>query len=198
MTTTCADTFDFFRAWLRAPLRVASIVPSGQALAELITSELTAETGPVLELGPGSGVFTRAIINRGVRESDLVLVESGAEFATKLAFRFPAAHLLQMDAAALRSVEIPQGWPVGAVVSGLPLLSIPVKKVMAILEGAFAQMGADGAFYQFTYGPRCPVPRPILDRLGLKATLVGQTFANLPPARVYRIRRRPARLAPAW
>ena len=50
-------------------------------------------------------------------------------------------------------------------------------------------MRPGGAFYQFTYGPRCPVPRPILDRLGLKATRIGGTVRNIPPAGVYRISR---------
>jgi len=61
---------------------------------------------------------------------------------------------------------------------------------MAILSGAFGHLRAGGAFYQFTYGPRCPVPRPILERLGLKASVVGKTLLNAPPATVYRIARR--------
>ncbi|TIT80529.1 MAG: phospholipid methyltransferase, partial [Mesorhizobium sp.] len=50
-----------------------------------------------------------------------------------------------------------------------------------------------GAFYQFTYGPRCPVARPILEGLGLSATHIGRTMLNVPPAAVYRIVRHPAR-----
>ncbi|MBR0710294.1 SAM-dependent methyltransferase, partial [Bradyrhizobium liaoningense] len=73
----------------------------------------------------------------------------------------------------------------------LPLLSMSPRKVIAILTGAFRHMQEGGTLYQFTYGPRCPVPRPILDRLGLKASLVGRTALNIPPASVYRIRRRP-------
>jgi len=58
------------------------------------------------------------------------------------------------------------------------------------MAGAFAYMRPGGAVYQFTYGPRCPVSRPILDRLGLKAVRIGGTVRNLPPASVYRISRR--------
>lgn len=72
--------------------------------------------------------------------------------------------------------------------SGLPLLSMPEQQVEAILRAAFAKLSPTGAFYQFTYGPRCPVSSAVLDRLGLKAERVGGTFANLPPATVYRIR----------
>jgi phospholipid N-methyltransferase len=96
-----------------------------------------------------------------------------------------------MDAARLKSIELFDGEPVGAVVSGLPLLSMPANEVIAILDGAFAHMRADGAFYQFTYGPRCPVRRSVLERLGLKAVRIGGALANMPPASVYRIRKRP-------
>ncbi len=95
-----------------------------------------------------------------------------------------------MDAGHLVHVGIFQGEPVGAVVSGLPLLSMSPRKITAILAGAFTYMRPGGAFYQFTYGPRCPVPRPILDRMGLKATHIGGTMRNLPPAAVYKISRR--------
>jgi phospholipid N-methyltransferase len=95
-----------------------------------------------------------------------------------------------MDASQLAAYDLFPGASVGAVVSGLPLLSMPPRKVMSILSGAFSYIRPTGRFYQFTYGPRCPVPRPILDRLGLKATRVGGTVRNLPPAAVYRITRR--------
>lgn len=183
------DTLGFFLAWLRNPLRVAAVAPSGRALAGLITSEITAETGPVIELGPGTGAFTRALIGRGVREQDLALIEFGPEFVAGLRLRYPHARLLQMDAARLASVDLFDGRPAGAVVSGLPLLSMPPRKIYAILAAAFSQLTPGAAFYQFTYGPRCPVPRAILERLGLRAERIGGTFANLPPAAVYRIHR---------
>jgi phospholipid N-methyltransferase len=190
MTNRTADAFLFFQAWLSAPLRVASVTPSGRALSSLITTEISAETGTVIELGPGTGVFTEALLHRGVSEENLVLVEYGAEFANQLSDRFPAARTVQMDAARLRKLPLHTSAPVGAVVSGLPLLSMPLRKVHAILEGAFSHLRPGGAFYQFTYGPRCPIARPLLDRLGLKATHVGWIFANIPPAAVYRITRR--------
>lgn len=192
-TDTRADTARFFRAWLSAPLRVASLVPSSTALAGAITAEISPACAPVIELGAGTGVFTRALIARGVPEEQLVLVEFGADFARLLQDRFPRARTLAVDATRLKGVELFGGAPAGAVVSGLPLLSMPPKKIIAILDGAFSHLRPDGAFYQFTYGPRCPVPRILLDRLGLKATRIGGVWTNVPPAGVYRIRRRPQR-----
>ncbi|SON55250.1 Phospholipid N-methyltransferase [Hartmannibacter diazotrophicus] len=193
MLNKSSETLQFFRAWLSEPLRVASVTPSGRALAALMVSEVSAETGPILELGPGTGVFTRALLARGVVEENLALIEFGKEFAAKLNADFPRAKTLCMDAARLRHVELFHDTPAGAVISGLPLLSMAPRTVYSILEGAFAHLRANGAFYQFTYGPRCPVSRPLLDRLGLKATYLGGTFANVPPAAVYRIQRRKIR-----
>lgn len=196
MTNKTADALLFFRAWLSAPLRVASVTPSGRALSSLMTAEISAKTGTVIELGPGTGVFTKALLQQGVAEENLVLIEYGEDFASQLSLRFPSARTIQMDAAKLSRLSLQASAPVGAVVSGLPLLSMPIRKVHAILEGAFSHLRHDGAFYQFTYGPRCPIARPLLDRLGLKARYIGYTLANIPPAAVYRIsRRRPRRLS---
>ncbi|MBB3148421.1 phospholipid N-methyltransferase [Phyllobacterium trifolii] len=196
MTNKTADALLFFRAWLSAPLRVASVTPSGRALSSLMTAEISAKTGTVIELGPGTGVFTEALLQQGVAEENLVLIEYGEDFAAELSLRFPTARTIQMDAAKLRKLPLQPSAPVGAVVSGLPLLSMPIRKVHAILEGAFSHLRHNGAFYQFTYGPRCPIARPLLDRLGLKAKYIGYTLANIPPAAVYRIsRRRPRRVS---
>ncbi|WP_058833606.1 class I SAM-dependent methyltransferase [Luteimonas abyssi] len=191
MKSACAAGHaGFFQAWLRHPLRVAAIAPSGQALARLICAGISADTGPVIELGPGTGVFTRALIARGVRQEDLALVEFEGRFAAMLALRYPAARVLCLDAARVHGAALFDGRSAGAVVSGLPLLSMPPRKVASILISAFRKLRADGQFHQFTYGPGCPVPRRVLDRLGLEATFAGGTLANLPPAAVYRIRRR--------
>ncbi len=186
----CSDFLHFFRAWIANPLRVAAVAPSGESLARLMTCEITSDHGPILELGPGTGVFTRALLARGVSENQLTLVEYGGDFVPMLQSRFPEARILTMDAAKLGHLDLFPDEPVGAVVSGLPLLSMPLRKITSILSGAFTHIRQGGAFYQFTYGPLCPVPRPILDRLGLKATFVGRTVRNLPPASVYRITRR--------
>lgn len=190
------DFRSFFLSWLSSPRRVGAIAPSGEALAELITRELGPASGPVIELGPGTGVFTYKILERGIRQQDLTLIEYGSEFVRVLQLRFPGARVLWMDAARLGSSAILNDGSAGAVISGLPLLAMSPRKVVAILGGAFRYLRKDGAFYQFTYGPRCPIPRPILDRLGLKATLLDRTLQNLPPAAVYRLTRRsPSRFA---
>ena len=92
---TIHDTGAFLRAWLAAPLRVASVVPSGPALSRLITSEVLPDAGHIVELGAGTGVFTRALLDRGIDESDLTLVEFDMDLAMLLRRKFPRARVLE-------------------------------------------------------------------------------------------------------
>jgi phosphatidylethanolamine/phosphatidyl-N-methylethanolamine N-methyltransferase len=178
----------FFLQWLSAPLQVGAVAPSGAALAAAITAPIFPESAPVIELGPGSGAFTRALLERGVPQRRLALIEQSPRFADTLRKRFPDARVFCMDAAELGSVDVFPGEGAGAVVSGLPFLLMPADKVDAILRGAFERIRPGGALYQFTYGPGLPVPRAVLARLGLVATRIGRTLANIPPAAIYRIR----------
>lgn len=185
-----ADYWAFLRSWSRAPGRVGAIAPSGAALARLITAQIDAGTGPVLELGPGTGVFTRALLERGVAERDLTLVEYGPDFARLLGERFPQARVLCADARRLRRARLFGDAGAGAAVSGLPLRNLPPRQRLAVLLGAFAQLREDGACYQFTYGLSFPLPRAWLERYGFKVQRLGAARLNLPPASVYRVTRR--------
>lgn len=182
------DHLLFLRSWMTRPLQVAAIVPSSRWLANAITAEVSGDAGPVLELGAGTGVFTQALLRRGVPEKVLTLIERESVFVELLRKRFPAASVLECDAAML-----PCGHDsFSAAVSGLPLLSMPDEQVERILARAFECLSADACFYQFTYGPRCPVPEVILLRLGLTARFCRFVPLNLPPASVYRLARIPS------
>lgn len=180
---------------MRNPWRVGAVAPSGRALADLITSDITPGDQPIIELGPGTGTFTRALLARGVPPDRLALIEADPDFARLLQERFPQLRVLVMDAADLGAQGSCFGQErAGAVISGLPLLSMAPTKAAKILWGAFKyQLRADGAFYQFTYMPRCPVPHARLEQMGLEAARLGFALANMPPATVYRIRRRARR-----
>jgi phosphatidylethanolamine/phosphatidyl-N-methylethanolamine N-methyltransferase len=185
-----ADLLPFLRAWIAAPLRVAAIAPSGPALARAITAEISAASMPVIEFGPGTGVFTQAILDAGVTPDQLVMIEAGADFAALLRKRFPAVRIVEGSAGALHDVPLFGQGTVGAVVSGLPILSMPKPVVLAILGTAFSELRPGGAMYQFTYGFRCPVADSVLDALGLKASRTATVLVNAPPASVYKIERK--------
>jgi phosphatidylethanolamine/phosphatidyl-N-methylethanolamine N-methyltransferase len=184
------DQVLFLRDWVCDPLQVAAIAPSSLSLAHIMTSEISFCDAPILELGPGTGVFTRRLIEKGVPQENLVLVESSQGFADLLEWRFPKARIICRDASKLIVNEHLLPGTVGAVISGLPLAIMPARKVMTIMRFAFQSLKSDSFFYQFTYGQRCPVAPAILDRCGLSSTQIGHTFLNVPPASVYRIFRK--------
>lgn len=180
----------FVREWIRAPLRTGAIAPSGPSLARAITKGLSSQTGPVLELGPGTGVFTEFLLANGVPMAQITAIEASENFAHYMKTRYPGLLTVHGDAARLASFcPFPPG-SVGAVVCGLPLLSMPSRSVMRILTGSFSVLRKDGEFRLFTYSGRCPVASAILDRLELRAEKAAYVPTNIPPAWVYRLTRR--------
>jgi phospholipid N-methyltransferase len=178
----------FLRSWLEDPFSVGAVAPSGRPLARMMTRELAAGHR-VVELGPGTGTFTRQILVRGVAERDLVLVERCAGFADLLEQRFPAATVLRGDATARQEQLIRYRGTIDFVISGLPLVLFSREQKRRLLREAFRWLAPSGALYQFTYGGRCPVERRQLERCGLEARCVGFIALNMPPAFVYRIAR---------
>lgn len=191
--TSSLDRIRFLTAWLGNPLSVAAIAPSSKALAQLITRDIDAQTGPVLELGPGTGVFTQALLDRGVAEHDLTLVEYDDGFARLLKRRFPQANILNIDAAELADAHRSPSALFGAAICGLGLLNMKQAKVEAILRATFMRMRSGAPLYLFTYGRHCPVPEAMLQRLDLDASRVATIRRNIPPASVYRIAARQAK-----
>ena len=178
----------FFRSWLRDPFRVGAVAPSSRWLAKLMATDVHAGAC-VVELGAGTGTLTTALVESGVRQEDLFLVDQHADFADVLRARFPRANVVQADAATLtRQLGALQG-RVDYVISGLPILWFNREVKAAILSEAFELLKPDGRFHQFTYLGRPPVGPRLLAELGLSATLLGIAPMNLPPAFVYRFAR---------
>lgn len=186
------ERLSFLFQYLRNPKEVGAILPSGRSVANLMTLEIDARHAPVLELGPGTGSFTRAILARGIRPQDLTMVETNSEFCGLLQREFPGAHVHCMNAADIAKRDLFEGRKVGAVVSGVPFLLLSPNEAKAILEAVFEVMAPDAALYQVTYGLTAPFPRGVLKALDLTATHAGRTLRNAPPASVYRLKRRSA------
>lgn len=181
-----SDTALFLARLLRNPRRVSAIAPSSPFLARAMAAGLGPHTGRVVEFGPGTGSLTRAILARGVAPGDLALFELDGRFAERLRADFPGVTVRNEPADAAAAL-VPPG--VGAVVSGLPLLSMPGPVRAAIARAAFAILAPGAPFVQFTYGPRPPLTDDIVADLGLAVETGPKVWANLPPARVYRFRR---------
>lgn len=178
----------FLLSWLDNPFGVGAVAPSGRPLARLMTQELKAGDR-VLELGPGTGTLTQAILARGVVRHDLFLLERCPGFADLLERRFPGATVMRGDATVRQDGLVPYRGTIDFIISGLPLVLFSREQKYRLLREVFRLLKPDGAFYQFTYGGRCPLDRRHLERLGLDARCTGFIALNVPPAFVYRISR---------
>lgn len=184
-----SPTLTFFKQWLKNPLSVAALSPSSRQLARLMVRELPKGAERVVELGGGTGVFTQAMLDHGVKPDRLMVVELNTELHQFLQQRFPDVRVVCGDARQLTTLvdeaHFAADGHVDAIVSGLGLLSMPKKLQREILEGAFAVLPPEGRYIQFTYGPVSPVGREILDDLGLVVRRGGFAWWNIPPASVF-------------
>jgi len=179
----------FLGQMLRRPGYTGALAPSSRGLAQMMVRDLGPETGAVVELGGGTGKITEAILGRGIAPERLAVIESNRTFADILRSRFHGVRVLEWDAG--RVAEVPLDG-VGAVVSGLPMLSIPAAAQRRIVEGAFRLMRPGGVFVQFTYGWRCSIAPEVREAFGLSWEVSPWVWRNLPPARVYWFRREAA------
>ena len=183
---------EFFRAWLRRPRRVGSLVPSGRRLAAAVAACIRPdETGAVLELGGGTGSITRAILDAGrVAPENLIVIEREARLCAIVASRCPGARVICGDAADLgRLLERAGVARVRTIVSSLPFLSMRDADNRRIFSAAFAALAEDGEFIQYTYGPSSPIPKEIQAAYDLTGQRLRWVLLNIPAAALWRYRR---------
>jgi len=173
--------------WLRSPFEIGAVAASSGPLARAMARQVNpSRPGLVVELGGGTGAITEALLDRGVAPGRLVILERHPRLHALLRQRFPAATVIQGDAAHLRQLLAAHGLRgVRAVVSGLPLLAMAEPQQRAIVNSAMDVLSPGGRFVQFSYGPACPVPQKLRKQLGVRARSVANVLWNLPPARVW-------------
>ncbi len=183
-----SDEARFFKSFFDHHLRIGALLPSGTALAETMARGVDPSLpGPIVELGPGTGVVTRALLKRGIEPGRLILVEFDADFCALLGARFPGVRIVQGDAYRLgATLRGHLEEPPSAIVSSLPLLNKPEPMRTALVAEAFDLMPPAGRFVQFTYGLKSPVPR---GASWLHAERSPRIWLNFPPARVWIYRR---------
>ena len=163
---------------------MGAVMPSGKLLARTMAQYVDVNSeGPVVELGPGTGAITSALIDRGVDQKRLVLVEYNPGFCALLRDRYPHATVVQGDAYALRdSLWDVLKVPASAVVSGLPLVTKPMLTRLKLMRDAFAALAPGAPFVQFTYSVAPPIPKSLP---GVSTEASERIWMNLPPARVW-------------
>jgi phosphatidylethanolamine/phosphatidyl-N-methylethanolamine N-methyltransferase len=178
------DEVAFIRHWIDKPLSMGAVTPSSKVLARAMARYVDVDApGPVIELGPGTGAVTKALVEHGVEPERLVLVEFNPSFCRLLRTRYPGATVIQGDA--YRFKHLLGGLlkePAAAVVSGLPLQTKPFKRRLQLVDEAFELMAPDAPFVQFTYAMVTPIPTK---HAGVTAQSSELIWQNLPPARVW-------------
>ena len=178
------DEVHFIRSWMEKPLATGALIPSGKPLARAMANCVDPDVpGPIIELGPGTGAVTAALVEQGIEPSRMVLVEFNPTFCRLLRTRYPEATVVQGDAYGLkRLLGTLLRQPAAAVVSGLPLFTKPLKFRLRLLTDAFALLTPGAPFVQFTYAVVPPIPRAYS---GAHAQASERIWFNLPPARVW-------------
>ena len=178
------DEVRFLRSWIEKPLHMGAVMPSGKVLARTMAQYVDIKSeGPVVELGPGTGAITNALIEHGVDQKRLVLVEYNPGFCALLRDRYPHAKVVQGDAYALRdSLWNVLTTPASAVVSGLPLVTKPMLTRLKLVRDAFLALAPRAPFVQFTYSVAPPIPKSLP---GVSTEASERIWMNLPPARVW-------------
>jgi phosphatidylethanolamine/phosphatidyl-N-methylethanolamine N-methyltransferase len=177
------DEVQFIRSWIEKPLRTGAVMPSSKALARNMARHVDpAADGPVVELGPGTGPVTAALVEHGVDPSRLVLVEFNADFCRLLRRRYPEATIIQGDAYRLRRLLDSMRAPAAAIVSSLPLLTKPLRTRLRLMSDVVSVLKPGAPFVQFTYGLLPPIPKSLS---GISAEASNLIWLNLPPARVW-------------
>jgi phosphatidylethanolamine/phosphatidyl-N-methylethanolamine N-methyltransferase len=182
------DEVRFIRTWIEKPLSLGAVTPSSRALARTMAGYIDpARLGPIIELGPGTGPVTEALLAQGIVPSRLVLVEFDPTFCRLLRTRYPDATVVQGDAYNLKRLLAGlMKQPAAGVVSGLPLFTKPLRTRLRLLFETFALMSPGAPFVQFTYNAVPPLPKR-LDRVSAEAS--ERIWMNIPPARVWVYRR---------
>jgi phosphatidylethanolamine/phosphatidyl-N-methylethanolamine N-methyltransferase len=189
-----ADKFDdelkFFKGWIDKPKTVGSIVPTSSIAARRMASVVNPSSGlPVLELGPGTGVITRAILALGVKPENLYSIEYSDDFVRHLTAQFPGVNVIQGDAFNLdTTLGDRRGMVFDSVVSGVPLLNFPVAQRIRYIEDLLGRIPAGRPIMQLTYGPLSPVPP---GRGDYKVEHYDFVLRNIPPTQLW-VYRRPA------
>ncbi|MGF9693626.1 phospholipid N-methyltransferase PmtA [Rhizobium sp. 0TCS1.26] len=174
----------FFKGWIDGPKRVGAILPTSGVTARRMASVITPQSGlPVLELGPGTGIITKAILERGIAPEKLVSIEFSTDFYQHLTRSFPQVQFINGDAFDLQNtLGSLRDQQFDSVISAIPMLSFPMERRIALLEDLLDRMPAGRPVIQITYGPVSPiVARP--DRYQIKH--YDFVVRNIPPAQLW-------------
>jgi phosphatidylethanolamine/phosphatidyl-N-methylethanolamine N-methyltransferase len=182
------DELRFFKGWIDKPKAVGSIIPTSSITARRMASVIDTGSGlPVLELGPGTGVITKAILAHGVKPENLYTIEYSEDFVRHLEKQFDGVNIIHGDAFDLdTTLGEKRDLTFDSIVSGVPLLNFPVAQRIRYIEDLLARIPAGRPIVQLTYGPLSPVPAGKGDYTVEHFDFV---LRNIPPTQLWIYRR---------
>lgn len=174
----------FLKRVFKNPRGLGAVLPSSKALADFIAQHAKKEEDDfIVEVGAGTGSFTRSLLENGVRPEQLIVVELDTELCTYLKAQFPKVTILQGNALDLETL-LPAHLKghVRSVISGIPLINLSKNEQQKLFASLGQVLHPFGQILQFTYGPISPFAHR---RFGLKAKRLGLILKNIPPATVW-------------
>ncbi len=182
------DEIRFFKGWIAKPKAVGAILPTSSVTANRMASIIdTGSALPVLELGPGTGVITKAILARGMAPEKIISVEYSQDFYQHLQVAYPGVNFIHGDAFNLDETLKHMGnQKFDAIISGIPLLNFPMSQRVELLMDLLDRIPDGRPVVQFSYGPSSPImanpKRYVTNRFAF-------IMRNIPPVQIWTYRR---------
>ena len=203
------DSVAFIREFIRHPAKIGAIAPSGRALAAAMVRGIDfAHSRSVLEFGPGTGVFTKAMLDAmphdwldprqshrpGNGKGRFISIEFNEKMAAGVRRLYPEATVHHDDAGNVEAICRKEGIEPGtvdAIISGLAWTSFPDDMRQRVLAATHRVLRPGGEFRTFTYQASMLVRSAWVFRKMLRTMFsevhVGRVvWRNMPPAFVYR------------
>lgn len=179
----------FFKTWIDQPKALGAVLPTSNATARRMASVINPHsTDPVLELGPGTGVITKAILERNVAPQNLYSVEHTGAFLPQLRRDFPNVNVIHGDAFQLdEALPDMKGEKFDTIISAVPLLNFPAEQRVGFVHDLLDRLNPGRPVVQISYGAVSPIPP---DEHSYLVEPFDWMLRNIPPARLWIFRER--------
>lgn len=179
------ENFLFFQRLIKNPRALGAVAPSSRRLARLICQQVVRQKDDyVIEIGAGTGSFTRQLLASGVSPSHLIVIELDKELCAFMQKKFPEVRIIQGNACDLENLVPKQIiGKISTIVSGIPMVNLSYAIRKSIVDSCFSVMKPGGQLLQFTYGPMSPLASK---KMNLSQKRIGYVFMNVPPATVWK------------
>ncbi len=185
MKTAKPQSGKFLRTFFKERKQVGAVAPSSRFLVKKMCNKIDFETARVIiELGPGTGVFTKEILDRASNDSKIFVFELNQDFCKILEAKFNDDRIILVNDSAEKMQAILKSHGLDeadAIISSLPLTVIPEPVKSNILKAAYQILKPKGIYVQYQYSLNAKkLIESHFGKLNMKFSLI-----NIPPAFIY-------------